>query len=133
MSKSVIKDNEYKILNFKIPRYENLKNYSIEEQVVGKWKDGKTLYRKVLDVGAVTTTEVQVNLNVSDVDNVIDFGGGGYMASGGHFLPWNFENSGGFTSCYYQASNKRFLLQVSTSSYNLSSGHIIVYYTKIAN
>ena len=127
---NVLIDKDENILNPKIPRYENLKSFSTSEQYVGQWSDGKTLYKKILEVGAVSTTEVQVNLNVPDVDKVVAFEGGGYMASGGHFLPWNFENSGGFTSCYYQANNKRFLLQVSTTSYNLSSGHIIVFYTK---
>ena len=126
---NVLKDKDNNILNPKIPRYEGLINFSAEEKLVGKWKDGKNLYRKVLDVGAVSTTEVQVNLNVSDVDQVVILDGGGYM-SGGHFLPWNFRNDGGYTSCYYQANNERFLLKVSTTSYNLSSGHIIAFYTK---
>lgn len=125
----VLINKDENIFNPKIPRYEKLINFSTEEQVIGKWIDGKTLCVKTLIVGAVTTTESQVNLNAQDVDKVIFSFGGGYM-SGGHFLPWNFKNEGGYTSCYYQANNERFLLKVSTTSYNLSSGHIIAFYTK---
>lgn len=46
---NVLIDKDDNILNPKIPRYENLKKISTEEQAIGKWIDGKTLYRKLVE------------------------------------------------------------------------------------
>lgn len=128
---NVLKDKLGNIFNPIIPRYEKGIYFSTNEiKTKDKWINGKPIYLKVIQTGVVTTTESHADLNVSDLDEVIDLSGGGYMSSGGHFLPWNFENSGGFTSCYFRDTENRFVLAVSTTSYNLSKGHIIARYTK---
>ena len=44
-------------------------DYSTTEQVIGKWIDGKPLYRKVIDFGALpNTSEKNANHNIANLD-----------------------------------------------------------------
>ena len=46
--------------------------YSTEEQVVGTWIDGKPIYRKVIDFGALpNSTLKQVPHGISDIDAIV--------------------------------------------------------------
>ena len=68
---NVLKDKLGNILNPKIPRYENLKNYSEEEQLVGFYLD-RTYYKKVVEFGAFPSNgQRTVNHNRSDLDDII--------------------------------------------------------------
>ena len=50
--------------------------YSTEEQVVGTWIDGKPIYRKVIDFGALpNSTLKQVPHGISDIDAIVSFNG----------------------------------------------------------
>lgn len=50
-----------------------LMNYSTNEQVVGKWIDNKTLYRKVL-TGTKSASSNEISLSTpSDIDTMVDF------------------------------------------------------------
>lgn len=61
--------------------------YSEDEQVIGRWTDGKPLYQKVVDCGYGPNSGVKdVDLTALNVDNCIQIGG--YMcASNTSFLP----------------------------------------------
>ena len=74
-------------------KYNNLTNYSTEEQVIGKWIDGKPLYRRVF-IGTKGHNNTQVNVgSIIDVNDIIKIQGtlgsddkitqsvGGYMDS----------------------------------------------------
>ena len=60
----VLKDKNDFILDPKIPRYENLKIFSTDEKKIGKWVDGKPLYRKVF----IVTDQNNINFDVSDLN-----------------------------------------------------------------
>ena len=50
--------------------------YSTEEQIVGTWIDGKPIYRKVIDCGALpNSTLKQVPHGISDIDAIVSFNG----------------------------------------------------------
>lgn len=70
---NVLKDKLGNILNPKIPRYENLKNYSEEEQLVGNYLS-RPLYRKVVEFGAFPSNgQRTVKHNISDLDDIMWF------------------------------------------------------------
>ena len=59
--------NSIETINTKLT---NLGNYSTEEKVIGKWIDGKPLYRKVISCGALPNSTLKlVNHNISNIDN----------------------------------------------------------------
>lgn len=70
-----------KVLNSKSTSQENtyscdyinkLHAYSTEEQVIGTWIDGKTLYRKVIDFGSLpNNTYKQITHNIQNLDKII--------------------------------------------------------------
>ena len=62
MANNVLKDKDNNILNPKIPRYENLKNYSEEEQLVGNYLS-RPLYRKVVECGLITVGLILLTIN----------------------------------------------------------------------
>lgn len=107
----------------------SMNNYSTEETVIGTWIDGKTLYRKVILIGTVSTTETDTPVNIPNLDTIKKIEGGGYM-SNGHFLPWNFENAGGFVSCYYSIQKSTIRTIASAVSYEIHNCFAIIEYTK---
>lgn len=116
-------------LNEKIKNIEVLEEYSTEEKVIGKWIDNKPLYRKVISIGTVSTTEVATPTGITNIKEVTDLKGGGTMIAG-QFLKWGFENAGGFCSCYYELSSNKVKSIVSTTNYNLKQAYAILEYTK---
>ena len=53
-----------------------INNYSYDEIVVGKWVDGKTIYRKVIDFGAVASSgERSVPHNITNLDFITSITG----------------------------------------------------------
>ncbi len=52
---------------------EEANEYSTTETVIGKWIDGKPIYRKVVDFGALpNATTKSVNHNISNIDNWVN-------------------------------------------------------------
>lgn len=48
--------------------------YSTDEQVIGEWIDGSTLYQKTIDFGALpNNTSKSVNHNISNLNRVVYF------------------------------------------------------------
>ena len=61
-------------------------NYSTTEQEIGTWIDGKKLYRKVIDFGALPNNSTKEVLhNVTNVDNI-------YINYGASFVKQNGTN-----------------------------------------
>lgn len=59
---------------------ENTYNYSTDEQIIGKWTDGKPIYRKVLNFDKVSANSmIWIPLNTT-IDNYISVTGGSYEA-----------------------------------------------------
>ncbi len=60
-------------------------NYSLEEQVVGKWVDGKPVYQKTVACGALpNSTNKTVNHNISNLDYIIKWTGSASQSTGIH-------------------------------------------------
>ena len=50
----------------------NFQDYSLNEQIVGRWIDGKPIYQKTIDFGALpNNTTKTVNHNISDIDMIV--------------------------------------------------------------
>ena len=81
--------NQGKALN---NRLTNLETYSTNEQVVGKWINGKPIYRKVFTIDSVSTlnTDMSFPANIDNLDTVVDFKGMVYFEN--YSVPWNFYN-----------------------------------------
>lgn len=49
--------------------------YTTSEQVIGKWIDSKPLYRKVLNVGIVTTQKTYITHNIANLGKLVNLYG----------------------------------------------------------
>lgn len=68
-STNALSANQGKTLNEKIDKSTT---YSTNEQAIGTWIDGKTIYRKVIDFGALpNATKKEVAHNISNIDKFI--------------------------------------------------------------
>lgn len=84
MSKLILNGIEY--ANNKADGYPPI-IYSDEEREVGVWRDGKPLYEKTVDFGALpNATTKQVNHNISDIDKVITFDITAYNSTSNIFI-----------------------------------------------
>lgn len=74
--------------NVKIASAPSYDNYSEEEIVVGKWIDGKPLYRKNLSFTpqAASSTTKSFKHNIDNIDNIIDIRGM-FKQTSGDYLP----------------------------------------------
>lgn len=71
-------------------------NYSTEEQVIGKWIDGKPIYRKVVDFGALpNATSKSVAHNITNISYITNIKGTALQSNATNFilLPTNYINS----------------------------------------
>jgi len=66
--------NKGSIVN-SINEVNNKFNYSTEEQVIGKWTNGKPIYRKVLNVGTVTTQKTCITHNIANLGKLVNLYG----------------------------------------------------------
>lgn len=107
-------------------------NYSTTEQVVGTWTDGKPLYRKVINIGALPSSATQVNYphGISNLERIYLFDGIAYgKADGSHngfVLPYTI-NSSTLVGVYWDGTNITVATTLDRSGY---IGLFIVYYTK---
>lgn len=86
--------------------------YSTEEKQIGYWIDGKPLYRKVLNVGALLdTANKSIPINVSDLDKIINMYG--YSYNGSVFIPLPYPHTTSLSS------------QI-TISFNVDTNYLIV-------
>lgn len=134
MSNSVLKDKDENILNPKIPRYENLKNYLDEEQIIGKWEE-ETLYRKVVNFDYFPNNSQRiVPTNISNLKDVKWYEYSWYDDSDKRFFSsLRFDNS--TTYCKVAISHTDLVVEgrgVDWSS-RTSQGKCIIYYTKTTN
>lgn len=110
---------------------DNLINYSTNEVEIGKWFDGSSLYRKVIQVGEIaanTIIDIDVQTTIKEMINfyglLFDDYGIGY--------PLNYNNIytkdidiGAF---YYKISNEINLYTY--GDFSIKKGYIIIEYTK---
>lgn len=109
---------------------DNINKYSTDDEIIiGKWIDDKPIYRKVVIIGDVlssNTGTTHVSTGTSDIDKVIRTYGGGFFEN--LFLDWNFVNANGWTSLHFAKNDNKFLAQIKT--YELTDAYAIIEYTK---
>ncbi len=119
-----------KELNEKITRNNT---YSIEEQAVGIWIDGKTIYRKVIIFGALpNATKKEVAHNISNLEQFIKIEGVGTRQDDTKFsqpLPLVYKNVDTGYNTALTANNTIVGIETNNdrSSFN---GYVILEYTK---
>ena len=79
--------------------------YSTEEQVVGKWIDGRDVYEKTYEVNTTTplgTNTYAFNHEITDLDRVINYYGSSYWpgGAGGKMIPFSDGTDSIFVTLY---------------------------------
>ena len=105
-------------------------SYSTEEQKTGgTWIDGKPIYRKVIDIGALPNNTTKfVAHNISNLGKVIHIYGYSY---GGDFLPLPYTSANSIAysvQIYADSTNIGIRTGADRSSY--SSSYVVLEYTK---
>lgn len=98
--------------------------YSTEEQVIGKWIDGKPLYRKVVYIEPVTFTGLKsIEHGISDIDYIVNVTGSRNGTPFNHVRPDSLAAGYGFNmdTVYFH---------LRTGQERTISGYAIVEYTK---
>ena len=108
-------------------------SYSTTEQPTGaKWIDGKPIYRKVIDCGALpNNTTKTVNHNISNLGKVIRLYGFANNAAGTDFITLPFVDTA--NSATFNTSLRATDTQITLSSANNMasfSGYAVIEYTK---
>lgn len=119
-----------KELNEKITRNSN---YSTEEQAVGTWIDGKTIYRKVIIFGALpNATKKEVQHNISNISNFTKIEGIAIRNDGTKFtqsLPLVYKNTEMFYNTALAVDNTTIEIQTAGDR-SIFNGYVTLEYTK---
>ena len=105
-----------------------LENYSTEEVVIGKWIDGKPLYRKVLSSTTISDSNVDItlpsNIDFMSIDKV-EIKAGGFS-----FFSDRYTNANDLIQIFkFNATTLKVVLGSSWKS-NFKSAIIVIEYTK---
>lgn len=102
-------------------------DYSLNEKAIGKWVDGKTLYRKVIDMGALPNNSIKsVNHNIVNLGKIVYLTGFAQSPLGGGItLPHATSNP---IALYCDNVNVDVLTTSNRSEY--TKAYIQIYYTK---
>lgn len=119
-----------KELNEKITRNST---YSTEEQAVGTWIDGKTIYRKVINFGTLpNATKKEVQHNISDISIFTKIEGIAIRNDGTKFtqsLPLVYKNEEMFYNTALAVDNT--IVEIQTAGdRSMFNGYVILEYTK---
>lgn len=105
------------------------KIYSTEETAIGTWIDGKTIYRKIFETGALANNGTKAIASGVDVDSVVTLRG---MVSNGDYvspLPYVTDNENCINITYRKSNGN---INVNTySDRSAYSGYVIFEYTKM--
>lgn len=129
---NVLKAQNGTELDPKIPRYENLRIYLTEEQVVGKWIDGRTLYRTVAVFGTFPNdTQVSFNHNISNIKEVCFYIYGWYDTEDSRwYCGSRVDSSSVICKVAVGLSDVRIQGLGTNWTTRTSGGHCDIYYTK---
>ena len=106
---------------FKKQKLTDILTFSLKEQIIGKWVNGKPLYRKTIEIGALpNATYKSIAHNIANISSVVRIYG--YASNGTNFMPLPFINPAGIQYCINLYANKT-TINVETamdrSSYNV--------------
>ena len=106
-------------------------DYSMEEQVVGKWLDGKNLYRKTITINALKYGEEMILSQISNADSIfvknsyVINSTSGYTTSVGTYYPTTNRESriwadakAGYIKCFLGTGWQNIVNQLVSQSIN---------------
>ena len=97
--------------------------YSNNEMVIGKWIDGRPIYRKVIDLGTLPNTDtVRIPHNINDLDRIISMRGMAKSSTQNLLLPFPYGTGN-------DGVNSNGTVKVNTVPINIyeQTGNIVVY------
>ena len=112
--------------------YELFSNeYSASEVIVGKWKNGKPIYRVVYET---TTTAGDNSIAISNISNDIDdiiTITGTTIQSNSNIIPINYyHSSSDYANLYYKSANPESIIIRCGNSYGFGTTRLIIEFTK---
>ena len=108
--------------------------YSTDEQLVGRWTDGKPLYQKVVDTGALPNASRQSTMHgISNIDMIVSVEGIAFY--NGSFIPLPFVSTNGASGnngflIFLSSTKTTIEIETFSSAYTSYSGYAIIKYTK---
>lgn len=109
--------------------YKNNNIFSTNEIIVGKWVNNKPIYRKVIQLPAITSTntDLSIQTGITNMENIIKIEGMMQISMG--WLPINFHNkSNDYYSIITWINNSGVIQQ--RSQFTSSGGYAVLEYTK---
>lgn len=105
--------------------------YTLKEQVVGYWVNGKPLYRKTIDIGALPNNSTKtVAHGISDVEFVPEiFGSAKREGANAVYVPIPFTDAGSNNSIKVYCDNQNIEIQTGSNRSDMT-GYVTISYTK---
>lgn len=108
-----------------------------EEQVVGRWIDGKPIYRKVVTGFSMTptvgTNSGSIDLSSLGIDNFVKLGIKLKKGSTYQFPSVFYTSGNNYLFVFYQNSNSTLQIRYGADSTTPINGEFIIEYTKTAD
>ena len=113
-----------------MPLSDTYTTYSTEEIVVGKWIDGKPIYRKTVICGALpNATTKNVSHGISDLDYVVNYKGIAKNPTVNYYIPINYTaQTDTISYCFISKDNISIYCAVDRTSY--TETYVTLEYTK---
>ena len=106
-------------------------DYSTTEKIIGTWVDGKPLYQKTVDCGALPNNSSKATAhNISNMDVCVGLDGMAIDSSSGEFLPIPNAHKQTFASQIQTACNRTNVYIMTGSDQTRFNGYITIRYTK---
>ena len=104
-------------------------DYSTTEKIVGTWIDGKPLYQKVVDCGAMpNSTTKTISHSISNIDNIVNYHGIAIKSSDSIPLPYPGNPTSDTIKIHV---NKMNILIIDSADWsNYPASYVTVQYTK---
>ena len=104
-------------------------NYSASEQRVGTWINGKPVYKKTIDTGAMPNkTRKQVAHGISNLGFIISMSGAAY--GNNTYIPIPYADTTSANSLGIYASSTELILFTGQNASYLTTSYVTLYYTK---
>lgn len=105
-------------------------HYSEDEQVVGTWIDGSTLYEKTINFGELpNTTTKTVNHNISNIDTIYGIEGIAYSSSTNTSINLPYPNTDN-TNVVTLSANRTIITIITYRDRTSFNGYVTIRYTK---
>lgn len=109
-------------------------DYSTTEKIVGTWIDGKPIYQKTVECGALpNNTTKNVAHNITNISEWISITGISYVnnsGKGGMSLPLVYHNSSSVNNCLLQANSENIILRTEGDRSPYDVTYVTLQYTK---